>query len=198
MTKVFSADFVRQGGDFPASAGILLGAGLGGLFDGIVVRQILQWHHMLSSAGYPSDTLHNLRINTLWDGVFHAATFVFIVVGLAVLWRHAHRRHMWWSTRLLVGTVLIGFGACNLVEGVLDHHLLGLHHVNETVPRSEWIYWDLAFLLWGLAMFVAGWWLQHTAHENVPFGDWRRKRADADTEPLLPSRATTGPSTYES
>ncbi|TIP73091.1 MAG: DUF2243 domain-containing protein, partial [Mesorhizobium sp.] len=31
---------------FPTSAGILLGLGLGGFFDGIVLHQLLQWHHM--------------------------------------------------------------------------------------------------------------------------------------------------------
>jgi uncharacterized membrane protein len=28
---------------------VLLGLGLGGFFDGIVLHQILQWHHMLSA-----------------------------------------------------------------------------------------------------------------------------------------------------
>jgi uncharacterized membrane protein len=52
--------------------------------------------------------------------------------------------------------MLIGFGAFNLVEGTIDHHLLGIHHVNETVPREQWIYWDIAFLIWGAAMLIAG------------------------------------------
>ena len=56
-----------------------------------------------------------------------------------------------------MGTVLIGFGTFNLVEGIIDHHILGLHHVNETVPRAQWIYWDLGFLLWGAVMVLAGW-----------------------------------------
>lgn len=56
--------------DFPISAGILFGLGLGGFFDGIVLHQLLQWHHMLTSAGYPPDTVANLRVNTLWDGIF--------------------------------------------------------------------------------------------------------------------------------
>jgi uncharacterized membrane protein len=34
---------------FPVSAGIFFGLGLGGFFDGIVLHQLLQWHHMLSS-----------------------------------------------------------------------------------------------------------------------------------------------------
>ena len=142
---------------FPAAAGILFGLGLGGFFDGIVLHQILQWHHMITSAGYPADTVRNLEINTFFDGLFHASTYVFVVLGLIVLWRTAHRTHLWWSWKLLVGTVLMGFGTFNLVEGIVDHHLLGLHHVNETAPRAHWIYWDLGFLLWGAAMLVGGW-----------------------------------------
>lgn len=142
--------------EFPASAGVLFGLGLGGFFDGIVLHQILQWHHMLTSAGYPADGVANLEINTLWDGIFHASTYVFVGLGLMVLWRRAHRRHHWWSGRLLAGTMLVGFGAFNLVEGLVDHHLLGLHHVNETVPPERWIYWDVGFLVWGALMLVAG------------------------------------------
>lgn len=47
----------RDGAGFPMAAGILLGLGLGGFFDGIVLHQILQWHHMLTDAGYPASGL---------------------------------------------------------------------------------------------------------------------------------------------
>jgi uncharacterized membrane protein len=33
---------------------VLLGPGLGSFFDGIVLHQMLQWHHMVTSAGYPA------------------------------------------------------------------------------------------------------------------------------------------------
>ena len=124
---------------FPTSAGILLGLGLGGLFDGIVLHQVLQWHHMLTSAGYPPTNVENLQVNTLWDGLFHAPTYVFVVLGLIVLWRASHRTQIRWSSKLLMGSILMGFGIFNLVEGVVDHHLLGIHHVNEKVPREQWI-----------------------------------------------------------
>ena len=142
---------------FPVAAGVLLGLGLGGFFDGIVLHQLLQWHHMLTSAGYPADSVENLRINTLWDGIFHASTYVFVVLALIVLWRHARRMHFVWSTKLILGTLLIGFGLFNVGEGIVNHQLLGLHHVNETVPREQWIYWDVGFLVWGAAMLVVGW-----------------------------------------
>ena len=142
---------------FPTAAGIFLGLGLGGFFDGIALHQILQWHHMATSAGYPPDSLENLKFNTLLDGLFHAATYVFVVLGLVLLWRTAHRTHLWWSGKMLVGSLLVGFGLFNVVEGIVDHHVLKLHHVNETVPVEQWIYWDVGFLVWGALMLWAGW-----------------------------------------
>jgi uncharacterized membrane protein len=142
---------------FPTAAGLLLGLGLGGFFDGIILHQILQWHHMLTSDGYPPNSIYNLQVNTLWDGLFHATTYIFVALGLAILWRAARRTHVQWSSKILLGTMLMGFGSFNLVEGIIDHHLLGIHHVNETVPRDQWVYWDLGFLVWGAVMLVGGW-----------------------------------------
>jgi len=153
---------------FPLSAGILFGLGLGGFFDGIVLHQLLQWHHMLTSAGYPPDDVRNLEINTFWDGIFHSSTYVFVLLGLIILWRKAHRTHVRWSSKLLVGTTLMGFGIFNVVEGIIDHHLIGIHHVNETVPRGQWIYWDLGFLIWGAGMLVAGWLLLKGGEQETP------------------------------
>lgn len=153
--------------EFPLAAGIWFGLGLGGFFDGIVFHQILQWHHMLTSAGYPPDSVANLKINTLWDGIFHASTYVFVVIGLALLWRASHRRHLWWSGKLLIGSLLMGFGLFNVVEGVVNHHLLGLHHVNETVPPEQWLLWDLGFLALGAVMLIGGWLLLHAGKRKT-------------------------------
>lgn len=149
----------NNGRGFPTSAGFLLGLGLGGFFDGIILHQVLQWHHMVTSAGFPPDTVENLKINTLWDGLFHLSTYIFVALGLIVLWRAAHQRHVHWSGKVLVGTILLGFGVFNVVEGIVDHHILGIHHVNETVPPEQWIFWDVGFLIWGVAMIVGGWFL---------------------------------------
>jgi uncharacterized membrane protein len=139
-------------------AGVLLGIGLGGFFDGIVFHQLLQWHHLLSSvAAYPVTTVAGLRVNTFWDGVFHAGTYLVMAAGLVLLWRAAARSPTRWPGRWLIGLVLLGWGAFNLVEGLVDHELLGVHHVNETVPRSQWLWWDLGFLIWGAAMLLIGW-----------------------------------------
>jgi uncharacterized membrane protein len=139
-------------------AGLLLGIGLGGFFDGIVLHQILQWHHMLSSQGrFPTTTVAGLQINTLWDGLFHAATYVVTVAGLLLLWSAARQPQPQWSTTLLIGWLLMGWGGFNMLEGVIDHHLLNIHHTNETAPREQWLWWDLAFLAWGMIMLAGGW-----------------------------------------
>lgn len=147
------------GKGFPIAAGIFFGLGLGGFFDGIILHQVLQWHHLLSSP-FPPTNVENLRIDTFADGLFHLSTYIFVVIGLTLLWRTARRTPVRWSGKILVGTILMGFGIFNLVEGIIDHQILGIHHVNETVPRSQWIFWDVGFLAWGAIMLVAGWYLQ--------------------------------------
>jgi hypothetical protein len=37
---------------------------------------------MVTSAGYPPDTVANLKVNTFWDGIFHAGTYIFTALGL--------------------------------------------------------------------------------------------------------------------
>src|SRR4051812_27048101 len=140
---------------FPIHAGVLLGLGIGGFFDGIVFHQLLQWHHMVSS-WYPINSIENLKLNTLWDGLFHAVTYVVVVAGLFALWRSAHRHHPIWSIACLAGSMLIGWGAFNVIEGIVDHEILGIHHVNELVPPSERFTWDMIFLAWGASMILIG------------------------------------------
>jgi uncharacterized membrane protein len=130
-------------------AGGLIGIGLGGLFDGIVLHQILQWHHLVSEP-YPPTSLGNLEINTLADGLFHAATWIATLAGLLML---VSRRGRLPAPRVLVGSLLGGWGAFNMVEGIVDHHLLNLHHVR---PGPGQLWWDVAFLAWGALMLLGG------------------------------------------
>jgi uncharacterized membrane protein len=152
---------------FPISAGIFFGLGLGGFFDGIVLHQVLQWHHMLSS-WYPVNTIENLELNTRWDGIFHSTTYIFVLIGLFLLWRTAQRRHLYWSTKLLIGSMLLGFGIFNAVEGIVDHHVLGIHHVNETVSKDQWVLWDIGFTFSGLVMIIFGWLIMRAGRRETP------------------------------
>lgn len=135
------------------AAGILLGLGLGGFFDGILLHQILQWHHMLSSVR-PAKTVPELELNMVWDGLFEATTWVLTVVGLVLLWRAGERDDVPWSSKTFVGSLLVGAGSFNLVEGLIDHQILGIHHVK---PGPNELAWDLGFLAIGAVLAVAGW-----------------------------------------
>ncbi len=69
--------------------------------------------------------------------MFHASTYIFVAIGLAILWRAARRPHLPWSGKMLAGSMLMGFGIFNVVEGIVNHHILQVHHVNETVPVDQ-------------------------------------------------------------
>src|SRR3979411_312011 len=153
---------------FPVAAGILFGLGLGGFVDGIVLHQLLQWHHRRGICS-PPDTVENLKLNTTWDGIFHTGTYIFVVAGLFSLWQSAHRRHLYWSNKMLIGTLLLGWGSFNFVEGIIDHEVLGVHHVNEIVAQSQQIYWDTGFLVWGLAMIAVGWAMVRTGRQKAAY-----------------------------
>jgi uncharacterized membrane protein len=138
----------------PRAPGILLGIGLGGFVDGIVLHQILQWHHMLTDQGdYPATTVAGLETNTLWDGVFHAATWVAVAAGIWILWRRTTDWRWAISGRALIGWMLVGWGLFNLVEGVVNHQILGIHHVRE---NGNELAWDLAFLAFGAVLVLGG------------------------------------------
>ena len=162
----------REATSHPRGPEILLGIGLGGFVDGIVLHQMLQWHHMLTSEGsYPSSTVAGLETNTLGDGIFHAATWVAVVVGIYILWRRT--THWRWaiSGRAFIGWMLVGWGIFNLVEGVVDHHLLTMHHVREGVDQ-RWAY-DVGFLAFGALLVVGGWALARSNQAEIRYGGGR-------------------------
>jgi uncharacterized membrane protein len=134
------------------AASLLLGVGLGGFLDGILLHQILQWHNMLSSRVPPTD-LVSMKYNMVWDGLFHAFTWLMTVIGLAALWRVGRRGRAPWSPRIFVGGLLLGWGLFNVVEGTIDHQILGVHHVH---PGQAEVAWDVAFLVFGAALAVTG------------------------------------------
>ena len=141
----------------PRLPGILLGIGLGGFVDGILLHQILQWHHLLTSEGsYPKTTVAGLEANTLADGLFHAATWVTVLAGIWVLWRRTENWRWALSGQAFIGWMLVGWGLFNVIEGVVNHNLLGLHHVREGAGINETA-WDLGFLAFGALLVVGGW-----------------------------------------
>jgi uncharacterized membrane protein len=137
---------------------LTMGVGFGGFVDGIVLHQVLGWHHVLSSRPAVGP-----RTNEVADGVLHALCWLVLLGG--VVWLYSRLRQppvaAAWprldqgprSWRALIGPMVMGWGLFNLVEGLIDHHLLGLHHVR---PGTGQLLWDLAFLASGLALTAAG------------------------------------------
>ncbi|MGB6300832.1 MAG: DUF2243 domain-containing protein [Rivularia sp. (in: cyanobacteria)] len=134
-------------------AGICLGIGLGGFFDGIVLHQILQWHHMLSDVK-PLTNRSNIDINVLADGMFHVFDYVMTIVGVVLLWKVAKRDDVVWSSQSFFGSILIGIGLFDFVEGLIDHQILGVHHVK---PGPHEFAWDMGFLALGALLMLVGW-----------------------------------------
>ena len=147
------------------SSGLLIGAGMGGFVDGIVFHQILQAHNMLSNR-IPPDNLVSAKINMTWDGYFHAGVWVVTIIGLAMLFKAGKRRDVPWSGRILLGSLIAGWGLFNLVEGIIDHHLLRIHHVYEYTANK--LSFDLAFLLMGgVGLLLLGWLLIRSGSRDV-------------------------------
>jgi uncharacterized membrane protein len=143
------------GGAAPRAPAFVLGLGLGAFIDGIVFHQILQWHHLLTDTGdHPGDTVSGLEANTLADGLFHLATWFLVAAGMLLTVRSWQRRELAPPWRVHLGMLLAGWGAFNLVEGLVDHQLLGIHHVRDDLGGP--LGWDLAFLGFGMLLVIAG------------------------------------------
>ncbi|MGG6293882.1 DUF2243 domain-containing protein [Leptolyngbya sp. AN02str] len=140
-------------------AGLVLGIGQGGFFDGIVFHQLLQWHHMFSSIE-TDQTVMGMELNTLGDGLFHLFDWLMTLAGIGLLWRAGRKEQNAWHGRLFLGSLLTGAGIFNLVEGIVDHHILGIHHLKPGLYQG---WWDLGFLLSGVVLIGIGLVLVQTA-----------------------------------
>jgi uncharacterized membrane protein len=147
---------VRDRSHPPLLPSLLLGIGLGGFVDGIVLHQILQWHHILTAEGCcPATTVGGLEDNTLADGFFHVATWVVVMAGTIVSVRAWQRGQLAPPWRFHFGGLLLGWGLFNLAEGLIDHQILGVHHVRDDLGGP--IGWDLGFLAFGAVLAGVGW-----------------------------------------
>ncbi|MBD1934152.1 MULTISPECIES: DUF2243 domain-containing protein [Cyanophyceae] len=133
-------------------AGILLGMGFAGFFDGIMLHQILQWHHMLTSV-QPTTNIGSFEVNTFWDGLFNASTYAMTIAGLVLVWRAGLRGDFVGKSKTFGGALLVGAGAFNVIEGIINHHILGIHHV-KSGPNE--LAWDIGFLILGALLAVVG------------------------------------------
>jgi uncharacterized membrane protein len=137
-----------------SAAGYFIGFGLGGFFDGILLHQVLQWHHLLSLVDNPA--IQDIRTQILADGLFHVLMYIIAVLGLIFLWKMRHEFAERSAGRWLFGSVLLGFGLWNVTDVGLFHWILQIHRVR--VESDHPLFWDLLWLaVFGLAFLIAGW-----------------------------------------
>jgi uncharacterized membrane protein len=139
---------------------LTFGFGLGGLADGIVLHQVLQWHNLVTSR-VPRDSQAALETNLFWDGVFHLSTTIVLVVGVVLLWRGWERQdRATGNLAALAGLTLLGWGAFHGVDQLVFHELLGLHDIREGVENPGLYNWG--FFAIGLVLAGLGWWILRT------------------------------------
>lgn len=146
-------------------AGILIGMGMGGFVDGIVLHQIFQWHNMVSN-WIPPTTMETMSINMTWDGYFHVFVWLVTAVGILMLWNAAYRRDAIPSFLSFLGQLILGWGLFNLLEGLVNHQILAVHFVRQ-VP--DYTIYNLTFLaIGGVLLIVIGWLLMRAgkAHDR--------------------------------
>lgn len=139
----------------PAPA-FLFGMGMGGFVDGIVLHQLLQWHHMLShTEPGTTRTVPGLELNTLADGLFHSAMWVLVVSAAALAVRARRQGRLSAAWRFHAGLALAGWGTFNIAEGLINHQLLQIHHVRDDLGGP--LAWDLGFLAVSVVLVAGGW-----------------------------------------
>ncbi|MBT2644391.1 DUF2243 domain-containing protein [Bacillus sp. ISL-41] len=127
-------------------AGLILGLGLLGAIDGIVFHQLLQWHHMVLS--------DNIQLEIFTDGLFTALFSAKLLWGGVKIFQDARKNQLGTSWRIFLGGIFIGGGAFNLVEGIVDHHILQVHRVKPLAENP--LMYDLAFLAIGALLVIIG------------------------------------------
>mgnify|MGYP001280883599 CR=1 FL=1 len=125
-----------------AFGAFLFGIGMIGMLDGIVFHQILQWH----SVNMHTDRVHQI----VSDGVFHLFVTIIIFVSGIVLWKGNPQDH----ATTFWGSFLLGAGTFNLVEGIINHHILQLHHVK---PGPDQAFYDIMYDVFAVLLLVIGW-----------------------------------------
>lgn len=130
---------------------VTIGVGLGGFLDGIVLHQVLQWHHFVVEYRSAAD-FEGLTHNTFWDGIFHLACWVVVLVGVLWLARSGTDVRALGLARC-TGLLLIGWGGFNIADEIVFHLLLGAHHIR--MVENYQVY-DASYTVLGVLLIAVG------------------------------------------
>ena len=139
-------------------SGLLFGVGVAAFIDETVLHQLLHWHHFydLSTTG----------VGLVSDGLFHAFGWFAAVAGL-FLFADVRRRGgpgvgRWWPA------VLLGAGALQAYDGLVQHKLMRIHQIRYEViptelrargpypPVDNILVYDLVWMLVAAALVAIG------------------------------------------
>ena len=124
-------------------SGLLFGVGLAAFVDETVFHQLLHWHHFYDLA--------TTEIGLVSDGLFHAFGWFAVVASLFLLADLRGRGRLRWPR--WIGGVLLGAGAFQLYDGVVQHKLLSLHQIRYQV---DLLVYDLSWNVLAVIMIIAG------------------------------------------
>ena len=126
-----------------AWSGILFGVGLAAFVDEAVFHQLLHWHHF-----YDGGTT---ELGLISDGLFHAVSWFATIAALFMLADLRRRGALWWLR--WTGGVLLGSGAFQLYDGLVQHKVFSLHQIRYV--EDLWLY-DVTWNGIAIALLVAG------------------------------------------
>ncbi|MED4014786.1 DUF2243 domain-containing protein [Sutcliffiella cohnii] len=141
-------------------SGILFGLGLVAFIDETIFHQLLHWHHF-----YDKSTTN---VGLISDGWFHAFSW-FATIGGLFLFADLRRKNEL-SMIIWIASVLIGGGAFQLYDGIIQHKLMRIHQIRYV--ENVFIY-DFVWNIIAILMLVAGLYLLfrsgNTKNEKVVY-----------------------------
>jgi len=145
------------GGRGPSvGAGALFGLGIAGFVDETVFHQLLHWHHFWDGG--------SVGAGLVSDGLFHAASWICLVAGL--FWFADQRRRGTLGMRNWTAGILLGAGAFQLYDGLIQHLLFRLHQIRYGVNLLPYnLTWNV---LAGILLVIGGVLLRHSGSVAVP------------------------------
>ncbi|MFC5991389.1 DUF2243 domain-containing protein [Limoniibacter endophyticus] len=139
-----------------------MGFGLGGFFDGILLHQILEWHHLLSGV---QQARLDIRFLIMTDGLFHLLMYLMTVIGIYLLLRSRAVLGQGQTKRIFSSYLLTGFGVWHIVDAIFSHWVLGLHHIRMDAENP--LVWDVVWLLiFGVLPCLAGYWMRRNGSDG--------------------------------
>ena len=135
----------RHPGKRTVLSGFLIGCGIAAsMIDLFIFHLGLQWHHFYD--------LSTHEVALLTDGIFHAFGWFITVWGLFLLADIRRRGGVNWKR--WAGAVALGIGSFQLLDGVLNHKILGIHQIRYGV---DLLLYDTVWIGSAIVLMVIGW-----------------------------------------